>query len=112
MGNNILQLIFTFHNAATAIADGGILNVSANYVQAIIAVTGNATNFNLKVQGKANDTDEWSDISVVNLNTLALSPDITANGKYQLGLEGLVKVKVKLTAIGAGAVTAKGTVTT
>ena len=110
MGNNVRQKIFTFHNATTTISDGYEFNVSANHVLMNIAVTGNAANFNLKVQGKANDTDEWSDISVANLNTLALSPDITANGKYQLGLEGLVKVKVELTAIGANAVTVKGTV--
>ena len=62
---------------------------------ATIAVTGNAANFNIVVEAKANDTDDYTPVSVVNLETFAMSPNITANGKYSLPLEGYVsKIKI------------------
>lgn len=111
MGRNIRQLIFDFHTNQDAISDGKELSISSNMVNMVIAVTGNAANFNIVVEAKANDTDDYTPVSVVNLETFAMSPNITANGKYSLPLEGYVRVRLRLSAIGAGAVTAKGTVT-
>jgi hypothetical protein len=111
MGNNVRQLIFPFLDNANAVSNGNELLVGARMLTATIAVTGNAANFNIVVEAKANDTDDYTAISVVNLNTYAMSPNITANGKYSLPLEGYVRVRLRLSAIGAGAVTAKGTVT-
>ncbi len=111
MGNNVRQLIFLFLDNANAVSNGNELLVGARMLTATIAVTGNAANFNIVVEAKANDTDDYTTISVVNLNTYAMSPNITANGKYSLPLEGYVRVRLRLSAIDAGAVTAKGTVT-
>ena len=111
MGNNSRTIVFPFHTASTQISDGAELNVGANHVVGNIAVTGTGVNFTLVVEAKDNDTDEWSSISVANLSTLALSPNITANGKYQIGLEGHVKCRTRLSAIGAGAVSSIVTVT-
>ena len=111
MNKNIRQLTFPFHKEETQVADGKELNVGAGYVLMNISVTGNATGFNLVVEAKSNDTDDYTPVSVVNLETFAMSPNITANGKYSLPLEGYVRVRLRLSAIGAGAVTAKGTVT-
>jgi hypothetical protein len=111
MNKNIRQLTFPFHKEETQVTDGKELNVGAGYVLMNISVTGNATGFNLVVEAKSNDTDDYTPVSVVNLETFAMSPNITANGKYSLPLEGYVRVRLRLSAIGAGAVTAKGTVT-
>jgi len=110
MGNNSRTITFPFHTASIAISDGAELNVGANHVIGNIAVTGNAANFTLVVEAKDNDADEWSSISVANLSTLALSPNITANGKYQIGMEAHIKIRTRLSAIGAGAVSSVITV--
>lgn len=110
MGNNSRQIIFPFHTASTSISNGYELNVGTGMVTAIIAVTGNATGFTLIFEGKANDTDDYSPISVVNLDSYALASTITTNGKYQMPLEGLVKVRVRLSAIATNAVSVRGTV--
>lgn len=111
MGNNVRQLIFPFLDNANVVSNGNELLVGARMLTATIAVTGNGANFNIVVEAKANDTDNYTPVSVVNLETFAMSPNITANGKYSLPLEGYVRVRLRLSAIGAGAVTAKGTVT-
>jgi len=111
MGRNIRQLIFDFYTNQKTPSDGKELLISSNMVNMIIAVTGDATKFDIVVEAKANGTDEYTPVSVVNLETFAISPKITANGKYSLPLEGYVRVRLRLSAIDAGAVTAKGTVT-
>lgn len=111
MGNNVRQRIHTFLENANAISDGVELNVGANMVLTTIAVTGNATNFSLVFEGKANDTDNYTPILSVNMDTGAITNTATANGKYQVDLIGLVKFRTKLSVIGTGALTSKGTVT-
>jgi len=111
MGNNVRQLIFPFLDNAKDVSNGNELLVRARMLTATIAVTGNGEGFNIVVEAKANDTDDYMPVSVVNLKTFAVSPNITANGMYSLPLEGYVRVRLRLSAISAGAVTAKGTVT-
>jgi len=111
MGRNIRQLIFDFYTNQKTPSDGKELLISSNMVNMIIAVTGDAKNFNIVVEAKANGTDDYTPVSVVNLETFAISPKITANGKYSLPLEGYVRVRLRLSDIGTGVVTAKGTVT-
>jgi len=110
MGNNVRQLFMHFHDAAQAVADGKELNVNANMVMATIAVTGTGVGFTLIVEGKSHDTDDWTPISVCNYNTLDISPNITANGKYQVSLEAFTKIRTRLAAIGGGAVTSIATI--
>lgn len=111
MGNNIRQFIYDFHTNQTQIADGKEMLVNANMCNMVIAVTGDATNFNLVVEAKSNDSDTYSPIAVGNMETIKLSSNITANGKYEMSLDGLVKIKIRLSAIQSGAVTVRGTIT-
>ncbi len=110
MGNNVRQIVFTFHNAETAISDGAELNIGAGHVLMNIAVTGDAVGFNLVFEGKANDTDDYTPIMCANLATLALASNATANGKVQVSLEGLVKFRCRLSVIAGNAVSVRGTV--
>jgi len=111
MGNNNRKIIFPFHTAETQIADGDELNIGLGMIIMNIAVSGNATGFTLVFEGKSNDTDDYTPIMCCNLATLVLSTTAIANGKYQMSLEGLIKVRVRLSAITTNAVTVKGTVT-
>lgn len=110
MGNNARQLIFPFLENANAISNGKELLVGTRMLTATIAVTGNAANFNIVVEAKANDTDDYTPVSVVNLETFAMSPNITANGKYLMGLEGFVKVRCRLQASDGNPLNVKATI--
>jgi hypothetical protein len=110
MGSNARAITFPFHTASTAIGDGEELNVGGGMVVGNIAVTGNAAGFTLVVEAKDNDTDDYTSIAVANLETLAVSPNITANGKYQVGLEAHIKLRTRLSVIGGGSCTSKITV--
>lgn len=110
MGNNVRQRIHTFLENVNAMSDGIELNVGANMVNMILAVTGNATGYNLVVEAKSNDSDVYSPVSVGNMETLALSSKITANGKYERPLDGFVKIRVRLSAITGGTLTVRATV--
>jgi hypothetical protein len=110
MGRNVRQKIFTFHDASTTINNGIEFNVGSGMVTMNIAVTTNNTNgFTIIVEAMDNDFDEYTPVSVVNLNTFDMSPNITSSGKYQLGLEGHIKVRCKLLAITSNKVTVIGT---
>lgn len=110
MGNNVRKIIFPFHENASVIANGKELNVGVGMVSMNLAVTGDATGFNIIIEAKDNDNDDYTPISAVNLETFDISPNITATGKYQVSLEGHVKVRCRLSAISFGSITLKGTV--
>lgn len=110
MNKNIRQLTFPFHKEETQVADGKELNVGAGYVLMNISVTGNATGFNLVVEAKSNDIDDYTPVTIANLDGYDLSNTITANGKYQLSLEGFTKVRLRLSSIVGGNVNVIGTI--
>jgi len=110
MGRNVRQIILPFHTNASAIADGGELNVGAGHVLMNVAVTGDAVDFILVIEGKANDNDDYTGIMCPNLETFAMSTTITANGKYQLSLEAITRLRIRLLSISSGAVSVIGTV--
>lgn len=111
MGNNMRKIIFTFLDSASAVTNGAELHIGTGMVNMNLAVTGTATAFNIVVEAKDNKTDEFTPVSVVNLNTLDISPNITVTGKYQLSLEGHMKIRCRLSEISSGSITVKGTVT-
>ena len=104
MYKNVISDIFTFHDGSNSIGDGNLLNIKADYVLMNISVTGNATDFNLIFEAKANDTDDFTPIMCANLSTLTLSSNATANGKYQMSLEGLMRARVRISKITTGSV--------
>lgn len=111
MGNNSRSFLgHPFHNATTQTENGSEIGVGYGNVTAVIAVTGNATGFTLVFEGMANDSDEYTSIMCANLATYDLSSTATTNGKYQMPLEGLVKIRTRLSAIATGAVTVKVTI--
>jgi hypothetical protein len=107
MSDNNRKGCYPFHEAQTAVNNGSEVSVNRGMVNGIIAVTGNAVNFSLTVKGKSNDTDDYTSISVINEETLVISPTITVNGKYRIGLTCYTKIQIPLTAIASGAVTVK-----
>jgi hypothetical protein len=110
MGTNHRKIIFPFHSGTSTVSDGEELYVYREMVTMNIAVTGTATGFSLIVEAKDNDSDEYTSVSAVNLSSYAISPTITANGKYQLGLEGHVKIRCRLSNITSGVINVVGTV--
>lgn len=110
MNKNIRQLTFPFHKEETQVTDGKELNVGAGHVLMNISVTGNATGFNLVAEAKSNDIDDYTPVTIANLDGYDLSNTITANGKYQLSLEGFTKVRLRLLKIDSGSLSAIGTV--
>ena len=111
MGRNIRQLIFDFHTDQNAKSDGKELSISSNMVNMIIAVTGEATGFKLIPEVKSNDTDTYTAVGVVNVDTYDISSMITANGKYKMELEGYTKCRIRLQKPGTNALSVRGTIT-
>ena len=111
MGRNIRQLIFDFHTNQDTISDGKELLISSNMVNMVIAVTGNATDFELIPEVKSNDTDTYTAVGVINVDTYDLSSMITANGKYKMELEGYTKCRIRLRKLGTGVLSVRGTIT-
>ncbi len=111
MGRNIRQLIFDFHTNQNTVFDGKELSISSNMVNMIIAVTGNATDFELIPEVKSNNTDTYTAVGVVNVDTYDISSMITANGKYKMELEGYTKCRIKLKKLGTGTLSVRGTIT-
>ena len=111
MGRNIRQLIFDFHTNQDAASDGKELSISSNMVNMIIAVTGNATDFVLIPEVKSNDTDTYTAVGVVNVDTYDISSMITAKGKYKMELEGYTKCRIRLEELSTGTLSVRGTIT-
>lgn len=110
MIKNVRQMIFTFHNESDNPNNTFTLRVGSNMASAIISVTGDGVDFNLNVQAKSNENDSYSLISVIDLNTLDLSPQITQNGKYEMLLEGLTEIQIPLTEVASGEITVRATI--
>lgn len=110
MASNCRKFKAIFHEDATTIGNGKEYSVGLGHVTMVVAVTGNATGFTLVFEGKSHDNDIYSAIPGFNLATFDFSTIATANGKYQISLEGLVSVRVRLSGISTNAVSAIGTV--
>lgn len=73
---------------------------------ASIEVSGTATSFTLSVQGKVNTESGWTNLAVINMASLALAQSITAFGIYEAGIEGMTAIRLNLSAVTGGNVTA------
>lgn len=111
MGNNSRSRFWTFHNQATATGDGFELGVGANDVTMNVDISGTASAATLVFEGLSNDDGNWRSIMCVNLSTYDMATSTSMIGSlWQFSLEGLVKVRVRLSAVSGGYITVKSTV--
>lgn len=92
---------FTFHDVATAISEGNVVQTEG-YSTITIEVTGTATTKTIIFQGSVFSTAFYTPDGV----QLSESPEI-----YQYDLTGLKQFRANLTAISDGNVTVKGILT-
>ena len=74
-----------------------------------LEVTGTATEFTLKVMGRAADGQEqWIPLAAINLTDFSVSDVISKTGIYSAALDGLRGVKLVLESAAGGTVSAYG----
>ncbi len=98
---NASKIQFVFFNERTTTGNSPVLLVHGDYQAANIEITGTATSFECVVEGQV-VSDEWVEISVVELSDINIVREITEKGVYQLDLTGWQKVRVKLNSIAGG----------
>ena len=68
-----------------------------------VQVTGTFSAVSLTVQGVTNTSGgEWVDIASADLSNYDITNPITAKGIYEAGIEGISKVRVKVTSVTGG----------
>lgn len=81
--------------------------VNNNCAACTFQVTGTYTSATVAVQGIVNvESGEWVDLAVFNLSDLKLDDNgLEENGIYQVGIEGILRVRFALTTVSGGSVT-------
>lgn len=110
MGQNLAQVNLEHHKNETVVKVGKELSVRARHVTENIDISGTSTSFKVAFEGKAVDGGNWYPIMGVNLSTLDLASEATANGIYQVSLDGLIKFRCNLTEIGNNEISVIGRV--
>lgn len=93
-------------DGATAPAISNVF-VNNNCASCTFQVTGTYTSATVAAQGIVNlDSGAWVDLAVFDLSDLKLNDEGTGeNGIYQLGIEGIPRVRFALTAVSGGSLT-------
>jgi hypothetical protein len=108
MGLNRGQKNWNFISGATEATDGFELNVIAGMVTMNIEISGDASAATLHFEGKSVDGGSFYPVASVNLETLDIATSTTAIGsQWQMNLEGLIKARVRLSAIADNSITVK-----
>ena len=102
MGTNAAMINFVFHNASTALGTGAELSIQGRMLTGNIALTGTSSSFSVTFEGRAVDGGEWYPLKAINLSTFALSSIATVMSLWSVDLNGMIKFRVNLTAIGNG----------
>lgn len=110
MASNCRKFKAIFHEDATSIGNGKEYSIGLGHVTMVVAVTGTASGFTLVFEGKSHDNDVYSAIPAFNLATFDMATTATTNGKYCVSLEGLTKIRVRLSGITSGGVDVIGTI--
>lgn len=101
--------VFNFHENAVSAQNGNEYEVSMNSV-ITFEVTGTSTSRTLVFEGLG-ISGAWYPIKCCNLSTLTLATQTTGNNElWQADISGLVKFRVRISAVAGGDVTVKGKV--
>lgn len=76
-----------------------------------LQITGTHSGATILVEGQVNPDStltNWVALSVINLNDFTAANSITANGIYQIDIAGICQIRVRVSAISSGTVTAFG----
>lgn len=90
-------------NAATsATTSSAFVNNSCDVLG--LQVTGTFTSATVYVQGIVNaDSNTWVNLAVLDLNSFGLTENgITAKGVYEAGIEGVLQVRINVSAVSGG----------
>jgi hypothetical protein len=74
-----------------------------------LQITGTHSGATILVEGQVNPDStltSWIALSIINLNDFSAASSITANGIYQVDIAGISQVRVRVSAISSGTVTA------
>jgi hypothetical protein len=100
---------FKFFSGATAIAESNVLSNPNHGSQLVLEVSGTATSFTLSVKGKVDaENIAYTSLGIINASDYSTSSTITDNGIYIIGVDGIGGIKLNLTAVSGGNVTAFG----
>jgi hypothetical protein len=109
--NNTSQFIHIFHKDTNNISYGEELTILPNSSFVNVDISGTASGFLIKFDGKIDNDSEWRLINGVNLTTMdLLNSTTTLNSIYQFDLTGLFKFRINIESITSGTVTAIGRV--
>lgn len=100
---------FKFFSNANAIAESNVLSNPNRGSQLVLEVSGTATSFTLEVKGKVDaENTNYTNLAIINASDYSTSSAITSNGIYIIGVDGIGGIKLNLTSISGGNVTAFG----
>lgn len=107
-GNAAIENI-TFHKDTAAVSDGKIYTVSSNASTLNIDfMATEGTTFVANFEGKVAEESDWDSISCVNLKSLTLSNTATTTDTYQIDLTAWSYIKIRVSSISGGTLTALG----
>lgn len=106
---NIGIMSFVFHNQSTLISDGFELSVSSGMITLNFEISGTATSSTCIFEGKSVDDGAFYPIQCANLGTLVLASQTIDKGSlWQVDLNGLIKFRVRISAVAGGNISVKG----
>lgn len=109
MQNMTDWIFYEDHSTASTPADmKPYINVQADVMS--VEVSGTATSFVVKMQGRANkeNNDTWFDLFTINLSNLNVGTDMSSTGVYEITLEGIKEVRANISSISGGSLTVFG----
>jgi hypothetical protein len=110
--NNRLKTGFKLHNQATQAGNGEEILISRQMLTANIDIDGTASSFTIVFEGKSSDNTDYRAIMAVNLSTFDMaSTTSTLNTLWQVGLDGLVAFRCRLSTVSGGNVSVVVTIT-
>lgn len=99
---------FKFFNAVEEQQESNVLKNGIGSVL-ILQVEGNASSFEIKVEGSIdNESEKFFDIAVINNETFEISNNIKDIGIYSVGVDGYSNIKLDLASISGGYVSVFG----
>jgi len=92
----------------TSMESDSLLNTYGSS-QLVLQVEGDATSFSLEVQGIVDEnTKVYRPLAIINNADFAVSNTINEKGIYTIGIDGINRIKLNLSSISGGSLTAFG----
>lgn len=107
---NIMDFVFyrDRSSASTSADMKTYFNTQADMMS--VEVSGTATSYTINIQGRTNseNSNEWFDLTAMNMSTLDIGTDIKANGIYEVAIEGTREIRANIISVSGGSVTVFG----